>query len=116
MNMGKKSSNAVAIRLLVATVLLSGLATQVNGQGRVNNYTVTTFSGSFSSISGSGTALSYDDDNSYTFSSPFAIVYDSVTYAAGTTIFVDDNGSYGIGANGYQYYSCLLYTSPSPRD
>jgi hypothetical protein len=105
MNMGTKSSISVAIRLLVAILLLSGLSLQANGQGRVSNYTVSTFSGSFSSISGSATALGYDDDQQYNFASPFAIVYDSVNFAAGTTIFVNDNGSYGLGAGGYQYYS-----------
>ncbi|MDP4198303.1 MAG: choice-of-anchor D domain-containing protein [Bacteroidota bacterium] len=84
-----------ALGLLVVLALSGSAFAQA---GRVTRYTTTTFSGSYSSING-GSSFGSGDDNSYLCPQtlPFAFNYDSASYSAGQSIYVNTNGGMSFG-------------------
>ena len=96
--------------LKIAATLLVGLSVFAISTGlvhaqasRVSRYTVTTYSGSITDITGTGNAIVYSggsDDGAATFSAPFAINYDSGTVASGSTIVVGADGAIGFNGTG----------------
>jgi hypothetical protein len=102
------------LRALVLGVLFMGFASSVGlAQGRVDAYVTTRFSGTLSSIAGTGTGLGYGDDGVYAFAAPFAFNYDGNTIAASSTMYIMDNGMCGIGASANGSYSTTTTGSSS---
>ncbi|HEY6171777.1 MAG TPA: choice-of-anchor D domain-containing protein, partial [Candidatus Kapabacteria bacterium] len=58
--------------------------------GRIDAYAVTTFTESYSNLSGSN--LGTGDDNVYTTTLPFNFNYDNTLFPAGTTVYISTNG------------------------
>jgi Abnormal spindle-like microcephaly-assoc'd, ASPM-SPD-2-Hydin/Secretion system C-terminal sorting domain len=83
--------------LIILSILLSGIFSTVTfAQGEVYRYTATSFTGTFVDLSSSGVNIGNGDDNEYIFSGPpFDFNYDSVTYSAGTDMYVQTNGYTG---------------------
>ena len=89
--------------LLVAGTLSSATIASAQIGGRVDEYTVTTPTLSYSSISGTQ-FVSTGDDNGGTFSLPFKFNYDDKDWNAGQTMrastngFLDFNSTQGYGS------------------
>jgi hypothetical protein len=79
-----------AASLVFAIIVLS--STSYGQQSRVNRYSETSFTGTFTSIASTGTYATSGDDNYRNLSMPFDFNYDSVTYSAGTTLKLNTNG------------------------
>ena len=85
------------IFFILLSISLAGIfSASAFAQGEVYRYTTTSFTGTFTDISSSGTFIAAQDDETYTFTGPpFAFNYDSVNYAANTTMYVQTNGYTG---------------------
>jgi hypothetical protein len=112
-------------------VLVAALGASAIAQiGRVNNYSTSTFTASWSTIYGNGGAAitgAIDDGYGTTATIPFAFNFDSTAYAANTTMYISGNGSVGWSAtaccdyndevgdanipNAVCLFACDLYTT-----
>ncbi|HYM19891.1 MAG TPA: choice-of-anchor D domain-containing protein, partial [Candidatus Kapabacteria bacterium] len=80
-----------ALLLLIFTLLPSLASAQL-----VSAYTMTTFSGTYTTIAGDGSSsvvnVSNKDDGGFSAPLPFNFKYDGTTYSSGTNIFLCSNG------------------------
>ncbi len=82
--------------IILCFSLLAMFSTVTFAQGEVYRYTATSFSGTFTDLSESGVNIGNGDDNEYIIpGAPFNFNYDSVTYSAGTDMYVQTNGYTG---------------------
>lgn len=98
-------TTSVTSRLLAVVLLITFMSAQAFSQGRVNRYTSSTFTASYSSIIGqAGTSsgnCSNQDDGSYIGNIlPFNFNFDSTVYSSGQTMSICSNGYLAFGSNG----------------
>lgn len=93
--------------------LLGGLTSSV---AHAQSYTVSTTSGSFTSIAGSGTALGLAgvDDGDAAFSSPVSFSFFGTTVSAGTSLYASSNGTLSVGTSYTDYSNGSFPTAGGP--
>ena len=84
--------------------------------GTVSRYSVSSETGTWIDATSGGTRLGGYDDNTWSFSLPFDINYDSTTVGAGTTIAMSDDGDFSFRnfSGGYSYCTVELGSSQYP--
>jgi len=95
-----------ALLSVLAFALLGAFCHQAHAQGRVNKYTTTTFTATWSEISGTGTAFDFGGWQYSWFAGwstasltlPFAFNYDNTTVASGSNLTVSPDGAVGFGS------------------
>lgn len=108
---------AIAVVAFAAMLIASNDVSAQSFAGTVKNYTSSTFNTAFTSIIGQpGTSyLGYGSYPYYSFpyyystiALPFSFNYDSTVYAAGTTIYLHNNGCMSFAYTGnYDYGYCI---------
>src|SRR5665213_4061606 len=103
------------LRVGAVSLLLSLLTTTAFGQlASVSRYIVTSEPGTWTDATSGGTRLCAADDDMWTFSLPFDIVYDSTTVSANTQIGMSDDGDFSLkNPTGYNYNYCGIEVGQS---